>query len=422
MKDGPKNRLRERDIHRIVDIFTTLDGSDPRYARMVSLDEIEKNDFNLNLPRYIDSSPPDDQQDIDAHLNGGVPEADVLALSRYWDVCPQLQEALFRPRRPGYLDLTVASAAIKPTIQQHREFQAFTEAMNRHFTKWRDAAAQRLKSLKKGFHPKDLIHGAEGLLAHYEHQPTSQALIDPYAVYQHLMDYWDETLQDDAYLIAEDGWKAQTYRVLEIKKNKDGTPGKTVDRGWACDLVPKDLLVQHHFSAEQAKLDKLVVKLESTQTSLTELEEEYSGDDSVFSGFDKINDKEVKSRIKEIGSDLDAEGDLLVLKRWLKFSEEVSALKRDLKTLDVELDAKAYARYSTLSEDEVKTLVVDHKWLATLSIAVNGELDHVSRALNGRVLQLSERYGRTLAELTKQADDSAARVAMHLNNMGFEWA
>ncbi|WP_431101529.1 type I restriction-modification system subunit M [Roseateles noduli] len=234
MKDGPKNRLRERDIHRIVDTFNTLDGSDPRYARMVGLDEIEKNDFNLNLPRYIDSSTPEDQQDIDAHLNGGIPEADMEALSRYWAVCPQLRAALFKPRRPRYLDLAVAPTAIKPTIHQHPEFQAFIVAMNAHFDQWRSAAVKRLKALDKGgFHPKDLIRGAEGLLSHYEHQPTTEKLIDPYAVYQHLMDYWAETLQDDAYLIAEDGWKATPYRVLETKKNTDGSPGKTVDKGWS---------------------------------------------------------------------------------------------------------------------------------------------------------------------------------------------
>ena len=280
MKDGPKSRLRERDIHRIVDAFNTLDESDPRYARLVGLDEIEKNDFNLNLPRYIDSSTPEDQQDIDAHLNGGIPEADVQALGRYWAVCPQLRAALFKPRRPGYLDLAVAPAAIKTTIHQHPEFQAFTTAMNGHFNLWRASAVARLKSLDKGsFHPKELIRGAEGLLDHYEHQPTADKLIDPYAVYQHLMDYWAETMQDDAYLIADHGWKATPYRVLEMKKNKDGSPGKTVDKGWACDLVPKALLVQHHFAAELAELGRLqwrqcvesgevqILKRETTSTS-----------------------------------------------------------------------------------------------------------------------------------------------------------
>jgi len=425
MKDGPKNRLRERDIHRIVDTFTQLDDSDPRYARTVGLDEIEKNDFNLNLPRYIDSSTPEDQQDIDAHLNGGIPEADVQApdtLGLYWAVCPQLQAALFKPRRPGYVDLTVEPAAIKPTIHQHAEFQAFTQAMNRHFEAWRTPVAQRLKALVPSFHPKELIHElAEGLLAHYAHQPTAKALIDPYAVYQHLMDYWANTMQDDTYLIAEDGWKAEPYRVLEIKKNKDGTPGKTVDKGWACDLVPKALLVQHHFAAEQAELDKLTAELESAQTAQTELEEEHSGDDAVFNGFDKINDKEVKSRIKEIGPDPDAAEELAVLKQWLTLSEQVSSLKKRIKTLDVELDAKALARYTTLTVDEVTALVVDHKWMAALSAAVHGELDRLSQALTGRVKELAERYGQTMPELAQQVDDLEERVAGHLAKMGFAW-
>jgi type I restriction enzyme M protein len=412
MKDGPKNRLRERDIHRIVDTFSTLEDSNPRYARMVGLDEIEKNDFNLNLPRYIDSSTPEDQQDIDAHLNGGIPEADVLELSRYWAVCPALQAALFKPRRSGYLDLA--------PIHAHPEFQTFTQAMNRHFDAWRASMTHGLKALAPSFQPKALIHElAEGLLAHYEHQPSAEKLIDPYAVYQHLMDYWAETMQDDAYLITEDGWKARPYRVLETKKNKDGSPGKTVDKGWACDLIPKAVLVQHHFATEQAQLDRLNAELESAQATQTELEEEHSGDDAVFGGFDKINDKEVKSRIREIGRDADAADELAVLEQWLALSEQASALKKRIKTLDAELDTKALAHYPTLTLDEVKALVVDYKWMATLSAAVHGELNRVSHALTGRVKDLAERYGRTMPELTKQVENLEERVAGHLARMGF---
>jgi len=424
MKDGPKNRLRERDIHRIVDTFSTLDDSDLRYARMVGLDEIEKkNDFNLNLPRYIDSSTPEDQQDIDAHLNGGIPEADVHALSRYWTVCPALQATLFKPRRKGYLDLTPSPSAIKGVIHAHPEFQAFTQAMNGHFEAWRAPVTQRLKALVPGFQPKALIHElAEGLLEHYEHQPSAEKLIDPYAVYQHLMDYWVEIMQDDAYLIAEDGWKAQPYQLLETKKNKDGSSGKTVDKGWACDLVPKALLVQYHFAADQAQLDRLNAELESVQAAQTELEEEHSGDDAVFAGFDKINDKEVKSRIKEIGVDANAVDELAVLKQWLALSEQASALKKHIRKLDADLDAKALARYPTLTTGEVKALVVDHKWMAALDVAVHGELDRVSQALTGRVKELAERYGRTALELVKQMDDLEAQVAAHLAKMGFKCA
>ena len=425
MKDGPKNRLRERDIHRIVDTFTTQDASDPRYARMVGVDEIEKNEFNLNLPRYIDSSSPEDQQDIDAHLNGGIPEADVLApqtLSRYWAVCPALQTDLFKPRRPGYLDLIATPYCIKGVIHAHPEFLAFTRAMNAHFDVWQAGAAQRLRSLAPGFHPKALIHElAESLLDHYEHQPTAERLIDPYAVYQHLMDYWADTMQDDVYLISEAGWKVEPYRVLETRKNKDGSPGKTVDKGWACDLVPKALLVQHHFAAEQAELDRLAAELDSIQAAQTELEEEHSGEDAVFSGFDKINDKEVKSRIKEIARDADAGDELAVLQQWLALSEQASGLKKRIKVLDAELDAQALARYPTLTPDEVKALVVDHKWMAALDAAVHGELDRVSQALTGRVKELAERYGRTMPELVQQVNDLEARVAGHLAKMGFAW-
>lgn len=422
MKDGPKNRLRERDIHRIVDTFNTLDDSDPRYARMVGLGEIEKNDFNLNLPRYIDSSTPEDQQDIDAHLNGGIPEADVHALSRYWAVCPALQATLFKPRRPGYLDLMPTPSAIKGVIHAHSEFQTFIQAMNGHFEAWRAPVTQRLKALVPGFQPKMLIHElAEGLLGHYEHQPTAEKLIDPYAVYQHLTGYWAETMQDDAYLITEDGWNAQPYRVLETKKNKDGSLGKTVDKGWDCDLVPKDLLVQHYFAAEQAKLDQLSAELESIQAAQTELEEEHSGEDAVFGGFDKINEKEVKSRIREIGRDADAADELVVLKQWLALSEQASALKKRIKTLDAELDSKALARYPTLTPEEVKALVVDHKWMAALDAAIHGELNRLSHALTGRVKELAERYGQTMPELANRVHDLEVRVAGHLTKMGFVW-
>lgn len=427
MKDGPKNRLRERDIHRIVDTFTRLDGSDPRYARLVGLHEIEKNDFNLNLPRYIDSSTPEDQQDIDAHLNGGIPEADVLApetLGRYWAVCPQLKNALFQPRRPGYLALTVPPAGVKATIHQHPEFQVFTQTMAAHFAAWRSEVTPYLKDLDQGFHPKELIaEVAEGLLDHYEHPPKGWHLIDPYAVYQHLMDYWAGTMQDDAYLISEDGWKAEPYRVLETKKNKDGTPGKTVDKGWACDLVPKALLVQHHFAAEQAELDRLAAELESTQAAMTELEEEHSGEDGAFNTLDKINDAQVKSRIWELTHMVmtDTSDELAVLKQWRKLSTRITDLKKQIRVLDGELDAKALARYETLTPDEVKALVVDHKWMAALDAAVHGELDRVSQALTGRVKELAERYGRTMPELAQQVDDLEARVAGHLAKMGFAW-
>jgi type I restriction enzyme M protein len=294
MKDGPKNRLRDMDIHKIVDAFNKLDSSDPTFARMVPFTEIEKNEFNLNLPRYIDSQQAEDKQDIEGHLKGGMPEADVDALAAYWDICPQLRKGLFKANRKGYLDLKVEKIAIKSTIFSHPEFIAFTEGMNAHFAAWQSKTSTRLKALKPGFHPKELIaEVSENLLAHYANKP----LIDKYDVYQSLMDYWAETLQDDAYLLSVDGWQAETYRVIETKKGKDGKAGKQVDKGWACDLIPKHLVVAVYFAKEQAALDALNAELESTSAKLAELEEEHGGEEGLFAELDKVNKACVAARV-----------------------------------------------------------------------------------------------------------------------------
>jgi len=167
MKDGPKNRLRSQDIHKMVDTFNKFQEI-PKYSRMVSVAEIEKNEFNLNIPRYIDSQEPEDIQDIDGHLNGGIPKADVDALQPYWDILPKLRKALFKTCRPGYLDLAVDKSAIKSTIYNHPEFTAFIDGMNIHFAKWRKRSAKKLNSLGPGFHPKELVTElSEDLLAHY---------------------------------------------------------------------------------------------------------------------------------------------------------------------------------------------------------------------------------------------------------------
>nr|WP_302565445.1 N-6 DNA methylase [Burkholderia metallica] len=420
IKDGPKNRLREQDIHRIVDVFNRQDESDPRYARMVGLAEIEKNDFNLNLPRYIDSSVAEDIQDIHGHLKGGIPLADVEALGDYWAVCPQLKDALFKRLREGYVTLAVDKAAIKLTIFQHPQFAAYLKDMRQHFDAWRAQAVPKLKALDNGFHPKQLIvELADGLLNHYEGKP----LLDAYDVYQHLLDYWVETMQDDAYLLAADGWVAQTYRVIEKTKKGKGENAKVVekDKGWACDLVPKQYIVARYFAAEQKAIDETSATLEAASSALAELEEEHSGEEAAFSGFDKVNAAAVKERIKEIGKDEDAAEELAVLKQWQSLSDKEAGLKKALKTLEAELDANAYAQYPKLTVDEIKTLVVEDKWLAALSATVSDELERVSQTLTSRVRDLALRYEFPLPVLVDEVAALSARVEAHLRKMGATW-
>ena len=412
MKDGPKNRLRERDIHRIVDVFNKQ-LEIPKYSRMVAFEEIEKNEYNLNIPRYIDSTEPEDLQSIEGHLNGGIPSADVEALQRYWEICPGLRDVLFKDNRPGFVDLAVEKAAIRSTINEHPEFIAFTDSMKKHSQDWKKKQSRELKRLTAGIKPKTIISQiSEDILAHYTNQP----LIDPYDIYQHLMDYWTETMQDDCYLIATDGWNAQTYRIIERDKK-----GKEKDKGWTCDIVPKSLIVARYFAEEQAAIEKLTAELESISARKTELEEEHSGEDGAFSELDKINKSNIKTRLKEIKGDKEAEDELVVLNEWIRFSDKETKLKKEIKEADADLDRKAYNRYPTLTEEEIKTLVVDDKWLAVLEARIQGEMDRISQTLARRVKELAERYETPMPEIESEVSELEAKVNNHLKRMGFSW-
>jgi type I restriction enzyme M protein len=413
MKDSNKNRLRAQDIHKIVDVFNKRLES-PKYSRMVSVEEIEKNEFNLNLPRYIDSQHAEDLQDIEGHLKGGIPKADVDALQRYWTVCPQLQEVLFKVNRPGYLDLAVEKSAIKPTIYENQEFALLITKMNEHFATWREETAKKLRRLKTNCHPKEVIAAlSEDLLAHYLGKP----LIDPYNIYQHLMDYWAETMQDDCYLIAEDGWKAETYRIIEKDKK-----GKEKDKGWTCDLVPKALIVPRYFAKEQGAIDQMEAELENISAKMTELEEEHGGEDGVFSELDKVSRANVIARLQEVKHEQDSMDEAVaVLNDWLKFHDQEADLKKRLKHSESALDARAYAKYPTLTESEIKTLVVDDKWLGALNVAIHGEMNRVSEQLTQRVKELVERYETPMPQQVCTVADLERKVNRHLERMGFSW-
>lgn len=421
IKDGPKNRLRDQDIHRIVDTFRR--GVDvPRYARMVPLDEIasERNDYNLNLPRYIDSSEPEDLQDIDAHLNGGIPERDLDAFAADWQEMPALRQALFEPLRPGYARLRQPISEVRAIILAHPQFLHFQSKVTTLFGKWQQAVMPLLTGIQPGDKPKALIaQVSETLLATFHAAP----LLDPYDVYQHLMDYWAETMQDDAYLITADGWVAQPRRIVETDKK-----GKTKDKGWVCDLLPKPLIVARYFAAEQAALEATQAELESLVSQLAELEEEHGGEDGLlFEAQDEkgaLTKPSVSQRLnaaEEGGADIAELDEIPLLRKWLELKDSEAALKRALKALDAKLDQQAYEHYAQLSEAEVKTLVVEDKWLAHLQADVQQELQRISQTLAQRIRELAERYDTPLPELEDEVAALSAKVGAHLKQMGAVW-
>ncbi len=530
IKDGNKNRLREQDIHLIVDTFNKQ-ADNPRYARMVPFEEIAdpKNDYNLNLPRYIDSTEPEDIQDIDGHLRGGIPIRDIDALDAYWQVIPSVRKVLFKNAgRRGYCQLRLPITEVKAAILGHDEFAAFKKAVTGSFDKWRYTNTKRLKGFDQEGHPKKLIATiAEDLLATFRAAP----LLDAYDVYQHLMDYWAETMQDDCYLIAADGWESgnQLREIVQVK----GKNGKLVwpekhdykigTRRYKSDLIPKPVLVARYFSSEQAAIDALQTQLDTVSASLTELTEEHGGDEGalkdvstkgnaqdaytqalvvVWNEDDKascgkysaimdeaeehadllrtltdhhhisvLKNSKGKLTLKTIKDRLEATGDkaeratltkylnadkqqkakmkdaaellakaekqyrkhlkddplpeeladLQVTVHYLDLLDEQGALKSKVKEADASLDQLAYDQYSQLSVKEIKTLVVDDKWMTVLATSVQGELDRVSQTLTGRIRQLAERYATPLPTLTASVVDLSARVDEHLKRMGAVW-
>lgn len=431
IKDGNKNRLREQDIHKIVDTFNRQVDV-PRYARLVPFDLIAdpKNDFNLNLPRYIDSSEPEDIQDIDGHLRGGIPERDIDALSDYWQVLPSVRAALFETLRPGCVRLRLPLTEVKTAILNHAEFTAFNDAARKRFAQWRAASTQQLKAFDQGGHPKALIENiAESLLEAFKSSP----LLDAYDIYQHLMDYWAETMQDDAYLIAAEGWVkgAQPREIVKVKnKDKKEVWPEPHDysrgaRRFKSDLAPAPILVARYFGAERDAIEALDNELATVEQQLDEMREENSGEegllDDVIEGEgekQRITAKGLKARLKEIGKDPSYANELAALNAYAKLLDKQADLKAKRKTDQEDLDRKIDAKYSKLSNAEIKGLVVDDKWLGQLEAAVQRELDRVSRTLTGRIRELAQRYGTTLPEITDEVETLAARVKEHLAKMG----
>ncbi len=440
IKDGNKNRLREQDIHKIVDTFIRLDEADPKYARLVSRSEIAdpKNAYNLNLPRYIDSTAAEDLHDIDGHLRGGIPERDLDApdngLAAYWQVLPGVRAALFASAgRPGYASLKLPLPEVKSAIFGHAEFTAFNQTSTQLFAQWRSAATQQLTAFGKDGHPKALIEiTAEALLTTFK--PAK--LLDAYDIYQHLMDYWAAILQDDTYLIAADGWVqgAQPREIVQVKdkNNKlvwpephDYFKGK---RRFKSDLLPASILVAKYFAPERAAIDALDALLSALELQLDEMLEEHSGEDGLLAEViegdgdkQKISAKAVKTRLKEIAEAPDYADEHKALTAYADVLGQQAVAKTKLKVAQEALDKKIDAKYPTLAEAEIKTLVIDNKWMAQLAAAVQGELDRVSQTLTARIRELAERYITPLPKLNDEVATLAARVDEHLKKMGAVW-
>lgn len=415
-KDGNKNRLREQDIHLIVDVFKRQQDV-AKFARIVPNDEIEKNEFNLNIPRYIDTQEEEDIQDLDAHLNGGIPNRDIDNLKEYWRVYPDLKKKLFAPLRDGYSQLKVETIAVKETIFNHPEFVAYGKKLDKVFQLWHEDVRPVLEKINKQTKPKELIHEiSELLLHHYENID----LIDRYDIYQHMMNYWNDIMKDDVYMLIADGWVAKVRRIVE--KNPRG---KEVDKGWTCDLIPKNLILTNYFQNELKAIEALEFEIEQIQSEITTLEEEHGGEEGILA--DATNDKgkltkvTVAKRLKEIKGDKTEKEAFDLLQTIEKHFEKLTLLNKKLKEQSIELDEKCLQQYGDLYDIEVKELVIEAKWMESIRGNIVGEIDAISQRLTSRIKELGERYDDTLGDIDASVKELESKVNEHLKKMGLTW-
>ncbi|WP_250631268.1 type I restriction-modification system subunit M [Rhodoflexus caldus] len=447
-KDGNKNRLREQDIHKIVDTFNNQ-LEIPKYSRLIPITEIAdpKNDYNLNIPRYIDSQEAEDIQDIEAHLLGGIPKRDIDALENYWKVYPTLKSVLFKPieNRPDHYELIIPAEEIKNTIFNHPEFTAFGKQMEQVFEKWKTETIAYTKALDIGLRPKHEIHIiSENLLKHYSSvvqtrhalsQQHALSLVDKYAMYQHLMDYWspdgnDEAMQDDFYEIAADGWAAGNEVKRKEKKTKKGdkeivkqVPGI---EGLEGRLIPPALMIQEYFAKEQKAIEALEAKAETLNAQMEELRDEHGGEDGLLANAiddkGKISKGNLAKAIKELGKrneDNAEEWDML--QAYKKLMDQEADTQANIKAAKAELEKKVIAQYPKLSIDEIKTIVVEKKWMAEIEKRIRTEMEGISHRLTQRIKELAERYATPLPTLQSEVDELTAKVEEHLKKMGYKW-
>ena len=430
VKDGNKNRLRAQDIHKIVDVFTSqteLAG----YSRMVPKAEIANsaNNYNLNIPRFIDPSEPEDVHDLDAHLNGGIPDRDVDALDAYWKVFHTLRETLFAPNgRAGYSETTVEASKISAAIVGHGEFTAFRQRTDGLFGGWCNKHKPLLNDIKPDSVPRTVVDTlSEDLLDRF----TDLPLMEPYDVYQRLMDYWEDVMQDDVYLISADGW-ANAAKPRGVIDDKDRTikevPDLTVKSNkYKMDLIPPGLIGGRYFAAEIAAIVKLTAKREMAISQLEEFVAEHSGEDGLLEDMPndqgKITKKSLDARIKDstVGEDEETREETKVLKRCLKLVDAESKADKAAKEAQASLDQKVLDRYGTLTVAEIKTLVVEDKWLTAIRTRVQNAVVSSTYGLVERTKELEDRYVQTLPQLERNVDDINKRVKKHIKRMGLTW-
>ncbi len=403
IKDGNKNRLRECDIKKIVDCF--INQTEIKYySRFVSFEEIKENEYNLNIPRYIDSQEKEDIQDIEAHLKGGIPAFNVDELQKYWDIFPNEKKRYFESLREGYY--TLKQREENPIIKIHsQEVDDFILENENKFNTWFESKEEELKNIPLHVKPKLFIRDfGQSILDNF----AGVNLIDNYAVYQLLMEYWQNIMQDDLYFLADNGYK------IEFSLEKD--------KSLSCDLIPENLIHKLYFSDKLNDILEEQHKVDLVNDKITEfIEENYLEDSSLFEVMngEKLSKTSAGKFIKEYKDDISYQSELELLKNYLELIADKSKKEKQVKEKKEKLSKLTAIKYRELTIEEIKNILVNDKWKKALFDLFSEFLYALFDKMENRIKELGKRYDKTLDELEQEYNELKQQVQNHLTSMGF---
>jgi type I restriction enzyme M protein len=287
------------------------------------------------------------------------------------------------------------------------------------FAAWAKESRVVMAALDSEVRPKAFVGElAEKLLDAYR----ATELVDEYAIYQGLMEFWADTMQDDTYLIVDGGWAGAATPVKLAAKSKDRADFTVGKDKFKSELIPAPLLIARFFPTEQAAVDEAEAALAVVTQQLDEQHDEHGGDEGLLSDLfvdrTRISKRAVADRLK--ASDLEADEEALLM-AYQEILEDEAAVRTKVNAAKTALEAKVAAKYGELSVEEIQALVIDDKWLAAVSSVVQSELNRLAHVLAQRLQQLETRYATPLPTLVARTDELATRVGEHLRQMGAEW-
>ncbi len=418
-KDGNKNRLREQDVQKMIDTFNAYKEI-PYYSKMVSLEEISANDYNLNIARYI-AAKQESEKDlfalINSHKASYLPKNEIEAYAPYFQVFKELKNTLFKKSdKEGYYVLKTECENIKESIIQSSEFQTFHASVLNAFD--RLDLFETFEHLEPDFNPKTLIESVcQKVLKEFE----KIEILDKYGAYQLFKDYYNEVLQDDWFLLSFNGFiSAKELRELNPLKDKNKKanyleePDFVIQKTYyKSDLIPKHLIKQRFFEKEAKELEELENALNEKEALLDEFIEEHSNEEGLFDGL-KINESVLK---KELKNATDSE-DKKILKTALALLEAKNkALKMKNKAHEA-LELKAFHQYKNLKLGEIKDLIIKDKWLKSLKNALENKIQNASTLFISALNGIIQTYSNSLLELDKEVKESESKVLEHLKDLG----